>query len=263
MEQITGKTSTDSLRSFSRNLTHIQKVGIVMLGIGALVALVGYLNQHHGLYLGQFLGNLLADCYANISTELASIAITVLIIDYLVQKRDEAREKRDLILQMGSPDNAFAIEAVRKLRARGWGFGTDKSLERVNLQAADLEGADQETIRLEGSKLWGANLRAANLKDARLEGTDLECANLENTNLWGANLEGANLEKARVTAEQLSKAKSLTGTRLPDGISTKSSKSRMNHDTKPLDWPGVFIRSKLVAVNCILFQRCNHIINET
>lgn len=230
------------LRSLTHNLTRIQRVGIIMLVIAGLVALVGYLNQHQGIYLGQLLGNLLTDYYANISTELASIAITVLIIDYLVQKREVEREKRDLILQMGSPDNAFATEAVRKLRARGWGFGADKSLLRAVLREADLSAADLENIRLEGAKLWGVNLAGANLKIARLEGADLERADLQGANLWGANLEGANLvetnlrgadlrladlegadlkganlENAKITEEQLSKAKSLADARQPDG----------------------------------------------
>jgi len=37
-----------------------------------------------------------------------------------------------LILQLDSPDSAFAAEAVRKLMACGRGFGNDRSLDRVN-----------------------------------------------------------------------------------------------------------------------------------
>jgi hypothetical protein len=117
-------------------MSRIRKLGVLLLIIAFFIATIGYLNQHEGLYLGEFLGNLLGDYYTNASAELASIAITVLIIDALVQRREEEREKRDLILQMGSPDKAFAIEAVRQLRARGWlndGSLRDSSFIKANL----------------------------------------------------------------------------------------------------------------------------------
>jgi hypothetical protein len=52
--------------------------------------------------------------------ELVGIGITVLIIDNANEAIKRREEKKRLILQMGSPDNAFAIEAVRQIRARGW-----------------------------------------------------------------------------------------------------------------------------------------------
>ncbi len=42
----------------------------------------------------------------------------MLFVDMLYQHPETQREKRRLILQMGSPDNAFAVEAVRALRLR-------------------------------------------------------------------------------------------------------------------------------------------------
>jgi len=109
-------------RAHFRSDATIEKVGLLLLATAVLVALVGYLNQRGSLclYIGEWVGGFLQDYYANISTELASIAITVLIVDVLYQQRDVEREKRDLILQMGSPDNTFAVEAVRRLRAQGW-----------------------------------------------------------------------------------------------------------------------------------------------
>lgn len=92
---------------------------------------------------------------------------------------EQARE--DLILQMGSPTNSFAIEAVRALRAQGW------------LQDGTLEGASPS----------GANLQYADLSDACLKGVDLSGANLQDTNLTSANLEGATMNASKLTGSEL------------------------------------------------------------
>ena len=70
---------------------------------------------------------------------------------------------------MDSPDSAFAAEAVCKLVACGWGFGNDRSLDRVNFQAADLESANPEGANLENAKVSGEHLnKKITLGDVRL-----------------------------------------------------------------------------------------------
>jgi len=77
-----------------------------------------------------------------------------------------------------------------------------KTLERANLEGANLGGAYLEGANLGGAYLEGANLEGANLEGAYLggaylEGANLEGANLEGAYLRGANLVGANLEGAK------------------------------------------------------------------
>jgi len=206
-------------------LTRVEKVGLLLLATAVLVALVGYLNQRGSLYMGEWVGAFLQDYYANISTELASIAITVLIVDALYQQRDVEREKRDLILQMGSPDNTFAVEAVRRLRAQEWleygalrgAFLEKANLTGVHLHDADLEGAHLAYANLSGAilvranlsraHLGGANLRGADLHRANLRGADLRSINLSEAKLRAANLSGADLQVAHLSAADLSGAK--------------------------------------------------------
>lgn len=61
------------------------------------------------------------------------------------------------------------------------------------------------------------DLRDADLGGADLTGANLSWAWLQRANLEGAILDSANLHGAMVTDEQLSQAKSLEGTTLPDG----------------------------------------------
>jgi hypothetical protein len=166
---------------------NVRHVALIMLVIALAIALIGYLNLHH--WLTPF--PIVADFYANVSTELASIALTVLVIDALNERRSIQQEKESLILQMSSPTNSIAREAVRVLRRRGW--LTDGSLKGINLQHANLRKAF---------------LEKADLRDVFLYKTELEDAYLQ----W-ANLQGAR----KLEEHQLAQVKYLRGATLPDG----------------------------------------------
>ena len=224
----------------------VQRVGVVLLSLAVLSGIAGYAVEHpEGFSLQQFAG----DFYANVSTELTSIAITVLIIDTLNRRREtrleESREREQLTRQLGSSVNEVAKRASEELRARGW--LTDGSLqgadlriahlEEAKLWKADLQGANLQWAKLKksnlnGSVLVGANLMQANLQAAKLGGADLRGANLFEAKLYrvnfngaylhGANLAGAHLEGARLEGADLREA-ALEGayldelTVLPDG----------------------------------------------
>ena len=191
---------------------NIRSIGIV-LGLLALLTLIGGSFAQHGSFnLHQFF----SDLWSNLGTELASIVITVFVIDALNQRRAVKQQKDALILQMGSFDNAFSAEAVRALRQKGWlGDGSlhgawlvkanlqevwlwGAELEGAKLWEANLQGADLERVGLKGAVLHDANLRGANLERARLEGARLTGANLEGSVLVLTQLQGAHLERARL-----------------------------------------------------------------
>jgi hypothetical protein len=165
-------------------------IGVLIVGIG-YAATQGGFDWH----------TLVAEIYSNLGIEFVSIAITVLVVDRLNQRQSIFERRTDLILQMGSPDNAFAIEAVRLLRQRGWlvdGSLRGANLAKANLAGADLSKADLRGVNmveahLEEAQLNNADLREASLGFAQLRGANLSHANLEHTRLGGANLEGANL----------------------------------------------------------------------
>jgi len=142
--------------------------------------------------------------YKEIHAELIGIGITVLIISNANQALKIKSEKRRLILQMGSLDKGFAIEAARQLQQRGWLFdGTTKraflrwaNLEGALLKGAHLEGVDLVSANLRNTYLYGANLEGAYLRLANLTEANMEHAYLKWVKLDGANLLGANLERA-------------------------------------------------------------------
>jgi hypothetical protein len=173
----------------------------IFLGILAVIVMVkGSLIQHGTLDLRQ----LVLDLWSNLSVELASIVITVLVIDTLNRRRHIAEEKQDLILQMGSPDNAFALEAVRKLRARGW--LQDGSLQRARLERANLQCADLTHANLHGAYLVRADLREATLYEANLSGAILNDADLGSANLTRADLYQVRLTDTLLRGTDLSGA---------------------------------------------------------
>ena len=158
----------------------------------------------------------------DLAVELVGIAVTVLLIDSLNEYRAEQREKRALILQMGSPDNSLAVEAARRLRARGWLY--DGSLGGANLVRANLEEAELWGANLQRARLVRANLQEANLGEADLQEADLTRANLQEAKLWGANLQEADLRWADLSTAQhletakLDGAKANSETQWPEGF---------------------------------------------
>lgn len=136
----------------------------------------------------------------------------------------------------------WTADAVRNSYYKGNRDFADCELSGLNLQKANLSGANFYEARLTKSNLQGADLSSANMGHARLvqanlrdadlteaycstanfEGADLRGANLTGAyltraNLRGANLSGANLTNATVSDEQLAMAKMNLLTVKPDG----------------------------------------------
>ena len=136
--------------------------------------------------------------------ELIGAGIATLLIGNASQAAQIREEKKRLILQMGSPDNSFAIEAVRQLREQGW--LTDGSLKGAFLRKANLSGADLELANLSKAELSGAILSEAELSGAILSEADLRQANLSGARLGHANLSGASLVQANLSEANLDSA---------------------------------------------------------
>ncbi len=193
----------------------IEHFGFVLAALALALAVTGYMNQHNGLWHSlQTVTNILEDFYANVSSELISIVMTVLVLERLNKRRQDAQELTRLKALLGSNENVVTKIAVAELRARGWlydGSLKDAKLRGANLEAsnllrANLEGADLMVAHLEGTVLQGAHLEGARLWDAHLENVDLRRAHLEGADLGGAHLEGANLWAVHLEGADLANA---------------------------------------------------------
>lgn len=171
--------------------TIARTIAIVLLVIG----LAGVIPGKLGSYVDPEINKI----HVNISPELIGIGITVLIIDAANERRVIELEKKDLILQMGSPDNAFAIEALRKLRARGW-------LKDGSLRKANLAGSNLQEANLYNAVMKGVNLSKANLSGAILVGVDLSNSSLAEAELTLARLHGANLRETFLRSADFTEA---------------------------------------------------------
>lgn len=225
-------------------LTPVRLVGMGVGLFGVVVALFGH------FYRAGFVAGAVQAFYANVATECVSIAVTVMLIDWLYERRDRQREKERLVREMRNRDNGQAIHAVEELRANDWldgGLLVGKHLwdanlaganlvgvnmyraflNRANLQGANLDKIDLEAAHLDKANLRGAHLGHANLEHADLRETSLQAAHLikanlrsarlQDADLQGADLEGADLQDAEVHDGQLIKASRLRGAIMPDG----------------------------------------------
>lgn len=201
----------------------VRKVGIALLILSVSTGIYGYWLTHPN---EPFIWRkFIFDFYTNISTEFFSIAVTVLIIDSLYQRRQREDEKRRLIRQIGSQERTIALPALTELRAMdaikdGSLVGVD--LERANLHDvklghADLRRVKMDFVDLSDSLLSFANLEGADMSGANLKKTMLIGANMRRVNLVAANLKGAYLRDADLTFVKFENARFDETTQLPDG----------------------------------------------
>jgi len=193
-----------ALRSAGGKLSSA-RLGIVLLALSLVCAILGYINLHARVYVGPNVtvieetgyadlyrdSPLISDFYANVSVELASIALAILIIDKLNERRQEEALKGQLIRELTSGYRGFMVRALRELQVKGW-------LEDGSLAGMNLKYVDMSKLEMEGVDLQRADLALCNLS-----GADLSGARFCNANLLLSNLEGANLSRADFTSAVL------------------------------------------------------------
>lgn len=158
--------------------------------------------------------SLIGGYWTNIISTVLGAVLTIVILDKRNDYRAEREFKERLILQMGSPDNTFAVEAVRLLRQKGW--LEDGSLKKAMLWKANLKDANLKRAILQNADLWGANLQSSDLRTANLESADLWESNLQNADLKKANLQRSNLWEANLQGADLTGVEFSLDTVLPD-----------------------------------------------
>jgi hypothetical protein len=185
-----GATSLHNLRDLI-DTKEEASIGLGILGI------IIFLYGHTYLYQGFNYTALVNDFYANITVDLFSIFLTVLILDKLNERRAEQQEeseKQSIIGQIGSSNNTFALEAVKLADRKGWladGSLNGKNLSNANLEEAYLANAKLSNVNLENSILYKANLSGANLTNANFNNTDLTRANFRVADLRGTSFKDA------------------------------------------------------------------------
>lgn len=164
-------------------------IALAMIAISIVILLLGFTHLHS--QSSDKLTNLVQDLYANGGAELLSIAITVLIIDTLNKKRSEDERKRELILQMGSPSNDFAIEAVRLLDHHNW--VKDGSLRKQFFTYANLENVILLAADFSHSTIIESTFKNAELEDTTFHGCRFEYCNFENIEFAHINMSDSEL----------------------------------------------------------------------
>ncbi|NKB97084.1 MAG: hypothetical protein GKR90_01095 [Pseudomonadales bacterium] len=133
--------------------------------------------------------------------------LLLLVVNRIIRRN----ERNNVLAQVGSLSNDFALDAVRRARTEGWledGSMTGRELRKAKLATADLSGArltkadlryaDLTDTSLTHADLREANLTGANLRNADLRWADLRGAKLSWADMMGARVEGARFEDAEV-----------------------------------------------------------------
>jgi uncharacterized protein YjbI with pentapeptide repeats len=138
---------------------------------------------------------------SNVYLNVISVFATVVVLNWLAERREERSLKRRIVMDVASHSNKTAHRALRELSKRHTLLGNDGALQGADLNWANLHDAYLEGVNLQQASLMDANLQQAMLNKANLQNANLLRANLERAELNAANLErvdfmGANLQQA-------------------------------------------------------------------
>ena len=91
----------------------IKTIGISFLIISILIVFL------HTYPKDWRFSSIINEFYANVSSELFSISITILLIDYLYEKKATQNTKHRLLRELGSEDRGFTSRALKELKELG------------------------------------------------------------------------------------------------------------------------------------------------
>lgn len=153
-------------------------------------------------YLGDtvgFLENIMAEAHGMIF-DLLIIGWFMFWLNKMAERRlrsNRYREEIEDFLGWQSPEATHRIAGnIRRLNRTGITKGI--RLTQAYLSAANLGG-----VQLEDAELWGAQMERANLNRAFLSGANMAGANLEEADLGGAELHGVDLRGANLRRADL------------------------------------------------------------
>jgi len=149
-------------------------MGLIFLSIALIIMFSGY----HYLHKSFNFQDAVADFYANIGAELASIAITIIIVDKIIRRKEkqenEEETRKRLLRQVHSTVNDIAKAAVDELRGLGKLTGADAWVANARLGGkADLRNARLYDANFQGTRLVGADFSDADLRNVNFKGADL------------------------------------------------------------------------------------------
>lgn len=189
------------------------------------------------------LGYFLLSSLISLGPELAGIAIGVIIIDWLNERRQNRELQQQLLRQVTSRHNDVADTAINELAYHGW--LVDGSMKNARLLHATLQNSNLYKANLDGSYIIDTDLKYAVLNEA----------SLNNTHILGTNFEGAGLQDARLCDAYL-KIVSFKGSNLRDADFSGAKLEAVNFtdaDMSHVDMEGAVLIFPMVK-NTILFE---------
>jgi len=187
-----------------QKITNMFKQVNIIKTTGVLFLLIGIGLAFLYIYPADwFFTKFIHETYANFSAEFISIAITILLINYLYDLKENLNVKRRLIRELASEEKGISSNALLELKEKGWlqdGSLKNIKLTNTNLSNQDLTGADLEGVFLDNADLTNAILKNVNLNNASLcktilSNANLECASLNNSIIHSAQFYEAKLNK--------------------------------------------------------------------
>lgn len=168
----------------------IKFIGLVFLLLGFLMPLFKYYKDNW------FASKLVHELYSNFCAEFISLAITILIIDYLYDKKEKENNKKRLIRELGCEDIGLTSRALKEIKELG--YINDGSLNNADFSKATLNGLDFSNCKLNNLNFSNALLISSDFSNSELRNCDFSHCNLNGINFNRAKLVNVKFHKAEL-----------------------------------------------------------------
>ena len=242
-------------------------IGIV--GLLILAAAI-FLSYRHFVVSHKDFNEFAKDYYANLSSELFGIAITILLIDYLYEQKEKESNKARLLRELASEDKGFTSRALREIRSLGYLYdGTlngadlsganlcDLDFANANLRNVNFTGAQLNKAIFTNSDLTGANLNYAELRDAKLENCKLTNVQMKKCNLYGAIMNNSAIENVDLMTSNLEACELIDVSII--NVKLEDANIRVANLTRTRIANSNFLRADVSSLNArsAVFERCD------
>lgn len=167
-------------KAFQIIKNYLLLITVVFLSLVALYSIYEAIKSGESIY----------SLLLNLATELIGIIVTVVIIDRIYLGREENEQKKRLVREVKSRDNADALKALEALKEKGWleekNLFTKKYFNGTNLSKGDLWFVD-----FSESNFLGVNFDNCMLINTIFTNCTFSMTSFINSNLSASNFKGA------------------------------------------------------------------------
>lgn len=185
------------------HLFSIKWMGFDLLILSLILGILGTISSNQITNINNLFTTIFNNFYANISSELLGISLTVLFINKIYSDKELETLKEKSKKGLASKDKHLALEALGNITTNQW--HTDGSLSGCDLFEAEIDHVELNKVDLSRANLLGGSFIGSFLLNGKFSEAILIRCNFDEAKLSGSNMERAYLTQASFCMARLNR----------------------------------------------------------